>query len=53
MKEAELIDLAIRMRAAQRQYFKTKLQEYLVTARRLERQFDEAAADCNPTIKGD
>jgi hypothetical protein len=45
MTAVELVELAVKMRAAQRDYFKTPSKEALVASKQLERRFDEAAAD--------
>lgn len=39
----DLVGLAVRMRAAQRQYFKTRDRGDLLAAKQLEKEFDERA----------
>lgn len=44
MTDAELIALAVKMRDAQKAYFKTHDRAALITSKQLEAQFDKAAA---------
>lgn len=43
MTDEELIDLAVRMRAAQEFYFKIRTTQTLIAAKKLESEFDKAA----------
>ena len=42
MTDADIIHLVIRMRTAQKEYFRTKDRTYLDVARKLEREVDAA-----------
>ena len=45
MTEAQLIELAMQMRQWQRTYFKDRSQSALANSKRLESEFDKAAAE--------
>lgn len=42
MTDAELIDLAIKMREAQKHYFKTRQSQHLFASKEIEGRFDKA-----------
>lgn len=44
-KLAEIVELGVKMRAAQKAYFKTRTPEALAASKTFERAFDKAAAD--------
>lgn len=45
MTDAELIALAVQMRAAQKSYFKLRTKEALIASKELEARFDKAAQE--------